>query len=391
MYISIPCVISGCTTTSSSPTGNHGNPAHAAKGHSNPYARPLSAKDIVSDLQNQQRIKKTSSATQMQSAPNGMFNQPGAGTPMFGFPMNAFMRPQSALRKEPFSKNENPKGNPKEAFSNKTGQAKANLRKFIPPTKLEREQDLSEIANGSDITGGQIVKKSFGPAKTETYSASVKVDMQSDAYTSSQSQVTVSSQTQKTSVDKINAQALNGIKHIADNSANNAKTIAYAKPVSSLPRPGSATNGSRTSPEVRNLNYTPTKPYHEVSNPTTDTQLTISATTKTGQTTETAISVISEVPMKGTTYRAPTNMIPEQKYSTTSHMNGHAKPVTSTAGTAYYRKESKADVMLHEQRPPAVGAPAKPLRGAEKHSNSNLTSGCEYDEAADDESEVPSG
>jgi hypothetical protein len=40
---------------------NIGKPTPAAKTNSNPYARPLSAKDIVNDLQNQnsQKIKKT--------------------------------------------------------------------------------------------------------------------------------------------------------------------------------------------------------------------------------------------------------------------------------------------------------------------------------------------
>ncbi|KAH3718048.1 hypothetical protein DPMN_060846 [Dreissena polymorpha] len=57
----------------------------------------------------------------------------------------------------------------------------------------------------------------------------------------------------------------------------------------------------------------------------------------------------------------------------------------------YYSKKSKADIMIHEQRPPAIGAPSKPLRGAEKGSAINFMSGSELDEAGDDESEIPSG
>lgn len=377
------CTTSGCNSTSSSPTGN---PPSQSKGHGNPYARPLSAKDIVSDLQNQQKIKKTPSGTQMQSAPNGMF-QNGAGTPMFGFPMNAFMRPQSALRKETKTKvTEGSKVGTREAFTNKPGQTKTTPRKSIPPTKLEREQDLSETSNMTkDLLGNQ-TKKSFGPAKVESSPGMLgsKQELQSNGNISSQSKVAVASQTQNSSVAKVN-----GIKTVANNNSNNTKTIAYAKPVSSLPRPGSAAP-SRTSPEaqakVRNLNYTPTKPYHEVSDPSDSSKPPVSSNTRTLQTTETAITVKTDVLPKGTTYMAPTNMLTEQKVYGANPLNGLTKPGSIASGTMYYRKESKLDVMIHEQRPPAVGAPSKPPRGAEKMSNNAN----EYDEA-DDESEVPSG
>ncbi|KAH3717503.1 hypothetical protein DPMN_060293 [Dreissena polymorpha] len=177
-------------------------------------------------------------------------------------------------------------------------------------------------------------------------------------------------------------------------SENSSKAVAYAKPVSSLPRPGSAVKSGTPDSQmpVRNLNYTPTKPYHEVTNP----KSVISATTKTQQTSETIITVKAEPP-KGVTYMAPSvinkpNKANKAALSQSSGSNSSKlSSDSSSSGTMYYRKKSKADIMIHEQRPPAIGAPSKPLRGAEKGSATNFTSGSELDEAADDESEIPSG
>lgn len=376
--------LKGNHSSSSSPTGNS-----PTKGHSNPYARPLSAKDIVSDLQNQQKIKKSQSGTQQ--APNGVYSKSGSGTPMFGFPMNAFMRPQSALRKDSVKTGENNKTVTKEAFT-KNGITKTTPRKHIPPTRLEREQDLSEtVLLQTDINANQ-TKKVFGPSQQDVNpEVNGKIDKQTNGNTSSQSKTTVGSQTQNSAVAKANGAFPNGVKlsSASDNNGNN-KTLAFAKPVSSLPRPGSAVasrQNSESPSKVRNLNYTPTKPYHEVSNPSGATNQTVSATTKTQLTSETTVTVKADPP-KGTTYIAPSNIPLEPKYPSSNHSNNTSKQMNGTSSTTYYRKESKADVMIHEQRPPAVGAPAKPLKGAEKNSCSNLT---ELDEAADDESEVPSG
>lgn len=73
------------------------SPPSQAKNHANPYTRPLSAKDIVSDLQQQQKTakKSTSSTSQIAPAP-GLLTRNEAP---ISFPVNAFLRPQSAIKK----------------------------------------------------------------------------------------------------------------------------------------------------------------------------------------------------------------------------------------------------------------------------------------------------
>ncbi|KAL4222570.1 Tubulin polyglutamylase ttll4 [Mactra antiquata] len=385
----------------SNPMTNGSGKTTPVKGHSNPYARPLSAKDIVNDLQQQQKVKKTPSSTQTQMGTSSMYNGGGSGTPMFGFPMNAFMRPQSALRKENSTQNtkttsdnrNNLSSNPS---SNGNG-PKPMPRKTVqppPPTKLEREQDLSQT--GLVNSGNPPAKNQFGPANKTSASTVISKQSSNTAtnVSSPSTKVAAASQTASSSIAKLND--TNGIKKTNSEVSNGQnKTIAYAKPVSSLPRPGSAASSISVTPEaqkVRNPSYTPTKPYHEVSSSSNlSTKPPISAVTKTQQTAETVITVKDDIP-KGTTYMAPSNISKanEPKYSSGSQSSSKHSSASSS-GTLYYRKESKADMMIHEQRPPAVGAPSKPLKGAEKGSRTNLTSGSEPDEGADDESEVPSG
>ncbi|XP_052804936.1 tubulin monoglutamylase TTLL4-like isoform X2 [Mya arenaria] len=415
--------------TSTPPSTSTTTRTTSAKGHSNPYARPLSAKDIVSDLQGQQKIKKTPSASQMQSGPNSLFNQSGSpGTPMFGFPVNAFMRPQSALRKDDSvlkagTKTAVTNGS---ASSKGTGAVKSTPRKTVPfsklerepdlnqtclvPGKLEREPDLSQtgLVNGkSGNSSAQYMNQStsknqFGPATKSSIKASESVkEASSNSVTSSPSKVAVGSQTPNSVTAKIN-DGVNGIKQIPNSDGSGSKAVGYAKPVSSLPRPGSAVSTKSMSPDsalkVRNLNYTPTKPYAEVCNPSSinAAKPPISATTKTQQTSETIITVKTEPP-KGTTYIAPSNISksvnePKSGIGSGVSSSGSSKQSSaSSSGTMYYSKESKADIKIHEQRPPAIGAPAFPSRGTEKGSVTNLTSGSEIEEAGDDESEVPSG
>ncbi|WAQ94186.1 TTLL4-like protein [Mya arenaria] len=413
--------------TSTPPSTSTTTRTTSAKGHSNPYARPLSAKDIVSDLQGQQKIKKTPSASQMQSGPNSLFNQSGSpGTPMFGFPVNAFMRPQSALRKDDSvlkagTKTAVTNGS---ASSKGTGAVKSTPRKTVPfsklerepdlnqtclvPGKLEREPDLSQtgLVNGkSGNSSAQYMNQStsknqFGPATKSSIKASESVkEASSNSVTSSPSKVAVGSQTPNSVTAKIN-DGVNGIKQIPNSDGSGSKAVGYAKPVSSLPRPGSAVSTKSMSPDsalkVRNLNYTPTKPYAEVCNPSSinAAKPPISATTKTQQTSETIITVKTEPP-KGTTYIAPSNISksvnePKSGIGSGVSSSGSSKQSSaSSSGTMYYSKESKADIKIHEQRPPAIGAPAFPSRGTEKGSVTNLTSGSEIEEAGDDEERMP--
>ncbi|XP_052248620.1 tubulin monoglutamylase TTLL4-like isoform X7 [Dreissena polymorpha] len=394
------------TNVSSTSSGNAAPKSATTKGHSNPYARPLSAKDIASDLQSQQqKIKKTNSVSQMQSGPNAMFNIGPEGTPVFGYPMNAFMRPQSALRKETpaqtsGAKSTTTKKTSEETTASKTGATKstatASPRKEIPPTKLERETDLSlnGQSNNKENSGP---KNQFGPASKAipASSSSQLLNQSVNSPSSSPVKVSAASQTQNSTLAKNVDSSLSSIPLTQEvGSENSSKAVAYAKPVSSLPRPGSAVKSVMPDSQmpVRNLNYTPTKPYHEVANP----KPVISATTKTQQTSETIITVKAEPP-KGITYMAPSVINKPNKANkaalsqSSDSSSSKLSSDSSSSGTMYYSKKSKADIMIHEQRPPAIGAPSKLLRGAEKGSATNFTSGSELDEAADDESEIPSG
>lgn len=203
-------------------TGCH-SPVPTSKGHSNPYARPLSAKDIVSDLQNQQKIKKTNSSTHTQQGPSSMFTGGGSGTPMFGFPVNAFMRPQSALRKENSAQSTKSMSDSKNSINSQNSSAKTSAnnegsyykagskttpRKAIPPTKLEREPDLSQTGLPNNYSGNQSVKHQFGPAKTGSSVISDKPKQSTDLVSaanssSSPSKVAAASQTSNSAIAKM--------------------------------------------------------------------------------------------------------------------------------------------------------------------------------------------
>ena len=365
-----------------------------SKGHSNPYARPLSAKDIVNDIQNQ-KIRKTPS--QIQNASGGPNNPNGnSGTPMFGFQMNAFMRPQSAVKKDSTSSQQKSRTKETKNRDEKNGKADAgkavNTKRAIPPTKLEREVDLSETLGSSNSSTVLTLKKNqFGPAKHNN-SLSHSSSDSSVGSGSDPSRVSSSSQTtaEVKSVSKVLSQT-------TDTSTNTtSRTLMFAKPVSSLPRPGSQAPRSNSSTpdsvhKVRNLNYTPTKPYSEVMDPTPPVTSStvvsgkppISATTKTIQTTETSVS-------KGTTYIAPSNI--GRAYDK-HNSNGSLRTSGSNSSTVYYSKESKEEMVIHEQRPPVVGAVAQLGKGVEKDGVASATTLASDIEEEYEESEncTPSG
>ena len=371
-----------------------------SKGHSNPYARPLSAKDIVNDFQNQ-KTRKPPSAAQNTSGNNTLQND-GSGATTYGFQMNAFMRPQSAIKKDyaPAQQKVTSRSTtkPNESRDNdatdsyKSDNSKT-IKKVVPPTRLEREVDLSETLGSSASTTSISGKRNqFGPAKRDSSSVTQSSTGSSNTGSTALSKVTSSSQTTEVkSVTKT-------VTKMTDTSTNTtSKTVIYAKPMSSLPRPGSQAPRSNSSTpdsqhKVRNLNYTPTKPYSEVMDPSpvntasksvvTD-KPPISATTKTIQTTETSIT-------KGTTYVAPSNI---GKAYDKHNSNSSIRSSASSSNTVYYRKVSKGEVVLHEQRPPVVGAAAQPVKGIEKDVAGPGTGLGSDIEEEDDESEngTPSG
>lgn len=355
------------------------------KGHSNPYARPLSAKDIVNDIQNQKVRKTASNIGGISTAANG-----NSGTPMFGFQMNAFMRPQSAVKKDSTSPQQKVSPKPGDVRENKADSqsetSKAvTTKRAIPPTKLEREVDLSEsLGSNSSTSVINLKRNQFGPSKRDTSSVT-QTSGSSIVGSSDPSRINTSSHSTEVKPDaKVVTQTTD-----AGTSTTVSKTVMYAKPVSSLPRPGSQAPRSNSSTpdslnKVRNLNYTPTKPYSEVMDPTPVTgKPPISATTKTVQTTETALN-------KGTTYMAPSNI---GKSYDKQNSNNSVKSSGSNLSTIFYRKGSKEEIVLHEQRPPVVGAAAQPGKGMEKDvlgSSTTLGSDIE-DEYEESENCTPSG
>ena len=377
------------------PVSAHKSPS---KGHTNPYARPLSAKDIVNELQNQ-KARKTPTISPMVQTNSGTVDG-NSGTPMFGFQMNAFMRPQSAIKKDhtashskATAKSTNKSGDTKDNKSSegKSEQAKT-VRRAVPPTRLERgEADLSETLGSTTNSSGSSVKRNqFGPSKRDSSAVTQSSTGSSSSSSVFPSKVTSSSQTEGQPVAKTVS-----VSRTAGSSTDTstAQTTVYAKPVSSLPRPGSQAPGSKPStPEpqskVRNLNYTPTKPYSEVMDPSpvssTTTTVTgkppVSATTKTIQTTETSVT------KHGVTYVAPSNI--GKAYD---KLNSNMSTRTTGASTVYYSKKSKGEVVLHEQRPPVVGAASQPGKGMEKNVSATTLGSDMEEEDEESENGTPSG
>ncbi|KAK3588044.1 hypothetical protein CHS0354_012090 [Potamilus streckersoni] len=392
----------------------------ASRGHTNPYARPLSAKDIVNDLQNL-RTKKTPVEPSISS--HGSSNP--SGTPMFGFQMNSFMRPQSALKREAHitksglnasrsngfvnmnQNKEDESSEEKKSIGDVVNQSSPNKTYSAlsqKSSKASQEDDSNAIASQNkdnrDISKGG---KSLVSKGTHINTNVVKADVAAHNITktiseNSEEQNGSKGDTITSSQGKVNNVSLS--KTVANNASQTAhsslaktvtsksetnvasgKPMTYTKPVSSIPRPGSAALSSVIKPstpeslaKVRNLNYTPTKPYSEVMNPSatqnvliSPTPTVVSVTTKTQQTTATATCLFMDNQL-GTTNK-------------------------SVQGTMYYRKGTKAEKVVAEQRPAAVGAPSNPGRMQEKGAIASVSTMEDVEDVEDEESEpgIPSG
>lgn len=163
--------------------------------------------------------------------------------------------------------------------------------------------------------------------------------------------------------------------------------------VSSIPKPGPSPTNSSTSGDlpskIRNLNYTPTKPYSEVMDPTdspsntsvtsqksADAPVQSSRSSRPLQTTVTVTSIPGDVK----TLHEESSMTSSKSSSAstkTSNCSSSTK-TSSSSSTVYYSKGSKSEIVLHEQRPPVVGAPSKAKLLERNRTN---------DEAEDDEEE----
>ena len=137
-----------------------------------------------------------------------------------------------------------------------------------------------------------------------------------------------------------------------DSLASSSKLMNNMIPKSSIPRPGTAARsrpGSSThrkedSPsEIRNLNYTPTKPYHEVNNNSVSS-------------TDLAQAVGCEQRSLGKTSSTTSEPL-EDPVCTNTDSPSRQSP---SSRTLYYHKTSKTEVVLHRPplpRPRTEGAP----------------------------------
>ncbi|XP_064647782.1 tubulin monoglutamylase TTLL4-like isoform X2 [Lineus longissimus] len=161
--------------------------------------------------------------------------------------------------------------------------------------------------------------------------------------------------------------------------------------------------------KVRNPRYTPTKPYSEVSDLTTQENIKKidpdeHSSIRSTKTEATAIHIPTDTvsnskdhftspglitkPPKSGFARGGTQAQPQ--VTNASKQDGTAKkmPVTNTVtGTIFYRKGSKGEELLHEQRPKADGAPSKAQKLEKAASVSNDGEEWEDDEDFEGESD----
>lgn len=350
--------------------------------HPNPYNRPLSAKDIVSDLlsQNHQKMVKTfgsspSSGIPSSSSPSMLGSASSASSSSSGgsaFPVNSFMRPPSAVRKD----------------------TKV-VQKDIPPPKelgmLQREAHIfqkeapsvsssttikeqsGKSSSSSDVGGKKMVKQITENIENETTTTRVKSASQKTVTQQGDQVITRQGMNGVTVIQKVAAPPNFGtqintiISKVTEskpevvpsaNPSSKPATIKHSLSSSSLPKPGMSSNSSSNSTakespsKIRNMNYTPTKPYEEVKDPQSNSTST-SKTAKEEEKKSKHQPATLETPISEKKPPKPDTWATHLKQTSLS-----SSPVAGN-GTSYYRKESKSEIMLHEQRPPVLGAPAK--------------------------------
>lgn len=347
---------------------NIGKPVPPTKSNTNPYARPLSAKDIVNDLQNQhsQKIKKNKSALQV-----------NPGQSQVPFPVNSFMRPQSAIKKEaPITKeiisrlNEN---NNREQSSSSSGSRTSQTSTPVSETS-KSSSVLKTVTSNLNLMNGQVTT-------IETNGTTVIQKVTPPA--------------------NFSAQINNIITKVTENPKiiQNGQTKPVIRQVSSIPKPGSASNSNSSkssTPElpskVRNLNYTPTKPYNEVMNPPSDEEVVVNKTqgNKPLQTTATTVTPPAEPKPKSKTSSVSATYVKTSPIENKSNGGSNTIENKSNNGsnTMFYRKGSKSEEMLHEQRPPAVGSPTKGKQREKLEKADRAEEGSE-DDREEDEDSVP--
>jgi hypothetical protein len=349
----------GQTYVAPNNVGKPPNP-QPAKPLTNPYNRPLSAKDIVSDLlnQNHQKMIKTFASSQS-SVPSSSAIPGNGGSSVSGntnggsaFPVNSFMRPQSAIKKET-------KVVQKEILAPKEMgglQREAHILMKEPGvSNSTKDQNVKFIVNDGvkKVVKLNVEQIDGENGKTKSAPLSQKtVTQQGDQVITRQGSngVTV---IQKVAAPPNFGTQINTIiskvteskqDSIPNNVTTKQPTLKQPSSSTSLPKPGMSNNSAKESPsKIRNLNYTPTKPYEEVKDPAKVIKEEEKNFKHQPATLETPISE---------------KKLPRQD-TWANQLKQPVSSATSNQGTSYYRKGSKSEVMVHEQRPPVLGAPAR--------------------------------
>ncbi|OWF40925.1 tubulin polyglutamylase TTLL4-like [Mizuhopecten yessoensis] len=404
--------LGGQTYIAPNNVGKPGTP-NSTKGHSNPYARPLSAKDIVSTPSQHRVVKKSSSSSQMTPGITGLTRNE---TPVSFIPINSFMRPQSAVRKDSPSSIRN------KDTANAREQSASAAQKVVP-VKTENGITASPDSVPKEKPSNSTVPhtpKSIVTTTTLTTSSGQNGQTSTTTVTTTRSGATV--------VQKVSAPANFGtqissiISKVTESKPSSSSlqgtSKAATKSVSSIPKPGSSalsqasssseatSSGSSSSgtgssgntsqcgsksstpdlqaiAKVRNLNYTPTKPYNEVMDPSLDapTPAPFIGT----KTEKSAASTTLLRPTRPAQTNVTVTSVPEETQNRDSKTvsSKMAQLTQSATSTVYYSKGSKSEIILHEQRPAVVGAPSKRVLSEKSGSGGSLVADEEGTEESD--------
>ncbi|KAK3102681.1 hypothetical protein FSP39_013107 [Pinctada imbricata] len=400
---------------------NVGKSQQASKPNSNPYARPFSAKDIVSDImtQNHQKMKKTLSSNNVSNSNHGNMGN-GSQSNVSGknvtngpnFPVNSFMRPSSAVRKE-VVRSSSLKESPTKDLNGYNKGLSSQAASTISENKGQNPRSASSMNTTRTLAEELAAAEAFKSKSTNAIMQKTVTSQGDQVITTRQGTNGVTVIQKVSAPPNFGTQINNIISKVTEPKTIDKQKNAtiFNKPVSSIPKPGftssssTASNSSNTSStnvpsvrsmspdsmtKVRNLNYTPTKPYDEVKDPTPKSMEEAVRTTtepKKGILKTQATEISKGVTMETNLKKSP---------STSSLTNVSSGPkqsisqiIVSQNRTNYYRKGSKSEIMLHEQRPPVVGAPSKSSRPSEKSATSHGVDGIDEDE--DEESETGPG
>ncbi|XP_041365968.1 tubulin polyglutamylase TTLL4-like isoform X2 [Gigantopelta aegis] len=296
----------------------------AIKSHSNPYTRPLSAKEVADDIKCYRQVMKNtsshaSSPLERGTTPNGILQ------------LNSFMRPQSAAVSECAVKPKSPRR-----------------------VKLKALGDSGTAVHAENGSHNSNKNNHFKTAHTDKGSV--------NSLFTKPPLSTCMSQTRSLAL-------LNFNSSVAEQRA-----------------------------KIRNLNYTPTRPYSEVSEPHSDSNRCSPSSTCSSNRSSPSLAFSPQQSSPPATKTVPLSEVhckPSHNLTATTTINTEMvgissfqkMPVTNTiTGTVYYKKGSKPIEDLCELRPMADGAPAKLFEKSDSSEDEESD-----EESEDNDSAFPSG